>query len=258
MSWLGDFAGNLLGSVVGGAASGAVSNAYNMQAMDKQHEYNKDMYQHRYQWQVDDMRKAGLNPMLSALNQSAGSPTGTGILSANTGSSLSADVNSSRRISEIEKNQLANNTRQTDSTISLNRDLSLKYLKEGMYSSAAADKAQKEADYTTLLSAWYPKLMENNMSNATKVADAQASNYISQGAAAMQNAATNAAGMYNLSEHYGHQNKYYDSQTTNWDLRNKRETAKTSHYGLPGTDFSAWAGEVLRNLNPLSGMFGNK
>jgi len=30
------------------------------------HKYAKDMYKHRYQWAVKDMRKAGINPILAA------------------------------------------------------------------------------------------------------------------------------------------------------------------------------------------------
>jgi len=35
-------------------------------AARQQYKYQKKMYKHRYQWQVQDMKKAGINPMLSA------------------------------------------------------------------------------------------------------------------------------------------------------------------------------------------------
>ena len=38
----------------------------------------KEMYQHRYQWAVDDMRKAGLNPILAGTNGAAVSGSSIG------------------------------------------------------------------------------------------------------------------------------------------------------------------------------------
>lgn len=49
---------SLLGSAMGNnAASDRQADQFSM---------NKDMYKHRYQWMMDDMKKAGLNPILAA------------------------------------------------------------------------------------------------------------------------------------------------------------------------------------------------
>lgn len=75
-----------------GAASGAfgfglVSSAAN-KAMDyevarklqhDQQDFTKEQWLNKHQWEVSDLRKAGLNPILSA--KYGGSPTGTGIAS---------------------------------------------------------------------------------------------------------------------------------------------------------------------------------
>lgn len=69
-----------------GAAIGAVSSAFgassaNEEARNAQgtaFDQNKFMYQHRYQFQMDDMKKAGLNPILSYRQAPPGGPTMTG------------------------------------------------------------------------------------------------------------------------------------------------------------------------------------
>lgn len=73
-----------LGSALGSVASGifGMASAHQQQdaaaAMSKQqHEWNVEDYQHRYQWAVQDMRRAGLNPILAATNGISGSINGT-------------------------------------------------------------------------------------------------------------------------------------------------------------------------------------
>lgn len=60
--------GALIGGLVAGIASGAMS-AYSAR---QQQEATINAYKHRHQWQVADLRAAGLNPVLSA-TQGAGS-----------------------------------------------------------------------------------------------------------------------------------------------------------------------------------------
>lgn len=61
-------AGMALGGLLGGAAQGGISYA----SAQQQQEAQRDAYKHRYQWTVEDLRKAGLNPVLAA-QQGAGS-----------------------------------------------------------------------------------------------------------------------------------------------------------------------------------------
>lgn len=60
---------NIFGGWIGGKSSAKAARA--------QHKRNVDAYKHRFQWQVKDMRKAGLNPMLSALSGQAGNVAGS-------------------------------------------------------------------------------------------------------------------------------------------------------------------------------------
>lgn len=79
------FLGGVLGAIAGGFINSAFANdSANRQAdrnqalMEKQNEMNVENYKNRYQWQVEDMRKAGLNPILSS-NLGAGSVGSAGL-----------------------------------------------------------------------------------------------------------------------------------------------------------------------------------
>lgn len=70
MDWL-SIAGSVLGAV-GDMYATNQANASNAYALDKQMDFNREVMQNRHQWEVQDLRAAGLNPLLSTT-----SPTGT-------------------------------------------------------------------------------------------------------------------------------------------------------------------------------------
>lgn len=53
-------------NAVGGLIGGAMSNKANSAAAAQANAWNVENYQHRYQWTMDDLKKAGLNPILAA------------------------------------------------------------------------------------------------------------------------------------------------------------------------------------------------
>lgn len=78
MDWSG-IVGNIGGAVLGGLfgrSSAESQMAHQKELMALQHKYNVEDYQHRYQWASQDMRAAGLNPVLAATNGIAGSING--------------------------------------------------------------------------------------------------------------------------------------------------------------------------------------
>jgi hypothetical protein len=80
------FLGSALGAVTGGVSSiigGALSNSAARHAATVANQRNVYNYQHRYQWAMDDMQKAGLNPMLAATQGIGGSVNGASALSSN-------------------------------------------------------------------------------------------------------------------------------------------------------------------------------
>ena len=80
----------LFGSAAGGFAGGVssiigvvLSNSAARHAATVANQRNIFNYQHRYQWAMEDMQKAGLNPMLAATQGIGGSINGASALSAN-------------------------------------------------------------------------------------------------------------------------------------------------------------------------------
>lgn len=80
------FLGSAAGAFTGGIASiigGALSNSAARHAATVANQRNVYNYQHRYQWAMQDMQNAGLNPMLAATQGIGGSVNGASALSAN-------------------------------------------------------------------------------------------------------------------------------------------------------------------------------
>lgn len=91
------FLGSAAGAVAGGVSSiigGMLSNSAARHAATVANERNIYNYQHRYQWAMEDMQKAGLNPMLAATQGIGGSINGASALSAsyNVGEGVTAGM----------------------------------------------------------------------------------------------------------------------------------------------------------------------
>lgn len=71
MSFLGSAAGAIVGGI-GEYFGTSSANALQESMFNKQMAFNREVMQNRHQWEVEDLKKAGLNPLLSAT-----SPTGT-------------------------------------------------------------------------------------------------------------------------------------------------------------------------------------
>ena len=121
MSWL----SNTLGSVAGSVLGSAVQNHYNSANAAQANEWNVENYKHRYQWAVDDMRAAGLNPILAATNGIGGSISGASAASVGM-SDIGSTMNSARAASAAERqaknaehlaiSQIDKNVAEADST----------------------------------------------------------------------------------------------------------------------------------------------
>lgn len=121
MSWLSDTLGSVAGSVLGSA----VQNHYNSANAAQANAWNVENYKHRYQWAVDDMRSAGLNPILAATNGIGGSVSGASAASVGM-SDIGSTMNSARSASAAERqaknaehlsiSQIDKNVAEADST----------------------------------------------------------------------------------------------------------------------------------------------
>lgn len=98
MSWLSDVAGSIAGSLFGSS----VQDHYNSAAAEQQNEWNVENYKHRYQWAMEDMRNAGLNPILAATNGIGGSISGASAASIGM-PDIAGGINSARGVSAASK-----------------------------------------------------------------------------------------------------------------------------------------------------------
>lgn len=130
MSWLSDTLGSVAGSVLGSA----VQNHYNSANAAQANAWNVENYKHRYQWAVDDMRAAGLNPILAATNGIGGSISGASAASVGM-SDIGSTMNSARSASAAERqaknaehlagSQIDKNNAEADSTRQLTNGIVL-------------------------------------------------------------------------------------------------------------------------------------
>lgn len=122
------------GMLLGGAALGGLNSVLGIGASAAdaalQYHFAKKMYQHRYRWAMNDMKKAGLNPVLAA---NGGSVAGMGSApSTDFAGALQNGVNSglsaARQVSDMQAQQVTNAKTEAD-TKSVNQDVVTKTIK---------------------------------------------------------------------------------------------------------------------------------
>lgn len=151
-----------LGSLFGAAdkfVGGAIDYYYNKKNMDYQSKIQQMMYQHRYQWAVDDMKKAGLNPILAATSGIAGSIPGV-----SSAGSFGGDV--SNAAVGVSNSAAANKAAKTaegvgKSTIALNASSAAKY-------AADADAIRQGIEFNRVYFPYEQELKKQTVENAKK------------------------------------------------------------------------------------------
>lgn len=102
--------GALIGSVAGLAGS-LFQNSANKAAADKQMAFQKETLTHQYQYAMDDMKKAGLNPMLAYQQGGSGSAAGASYQAQNVGEAAvrgASEGTNSANASRLIKSQIEN------------------------------------------------------------------------------------------------------------------------------------------------------
>lgn len=134
----------ILGSVIGGPAGGAIGSAiggafatedaqdFATSSAAQANAFTKEQLQNRHQWEVADLRSAGLNPMLSGMK---GAPSIGGTAQAASSSNVAQD-SAALTNSASAQNQQKLNTQKLEAEIDLLR------------SNAQASKAQSVASQT--------------------------------------------------------------------------------------------------------------
>ena len=126
------------GAIAAGAASVASSglsfygqvlaNRSNERNVKKQLEFQEKMYRHRYRYQMQDMRKAGLNPILAYSQGPPGAPSGAAARVENVFGDVDLGEGVSSAISAYRNTQEAQ--RVQASTQNINEDTKLKAAQE--------------------------------------------------------------------------------------------------------------------------------
>lgn len=103
--------GVALGSMAASAYGASVQNKANKKEAQKQRDFQERMYGSRYQMQVKDLYKAGLNPILAATQGAPGGPSGAKAEMQNVGAAATEGTSkgvSSAIALKLAKAQLAN------------------------------------------------------------------------------------------------------------------------------------------------------
>ena len=260
---MGSFLGAALGPVAGGIASiigGALSNSADRHAATVANQRNIYNYQHRYQWAMDDMQKAGLNPILAATQGIGGSVNGASALASsyNLGEGVTAGMSAQAAGNSAKAAQHQANTaekvgegtvRELDSRANLNA-ASAANLQAETVGRNLANKLAKDS-YNTNLS-----LYKQNLLNAQKqglLIDEQTKNALYQrdvvmpAQAAMMTAQGNAA---NSSAAYNNQLSNVAAADYEYKLsRNKDyKNLGLSDDGLPWNTLGRSANRLFEGL----------
>ncbi len=155
--------GNLgLGSIFGAVdkfIGGGIDHYYNKKNMDYQAKIQEQQYRQRYQWSTEDMKKAGLNPIMAATSGIGGSVSGV-----SSAGSFGGDV--SNAAVGVSNSAAANKAAKTGeavgkSTIALNASSAAKY-------AADADAIRQGIEFNRVYFPYEQELKKQTVENAKK------------------------------------------------------------------------------------------
>jgi len=172
-SAIGNFLGNPVGQLVSSILPSTIGGFLGMKGQDSANEANKEMAQDNQAWQermsntahqrhVEDLKKAGLNPILSANTQGAGTPnpqlahfenSGSAFSSAfnNVGSAVSSAINARSTANKTKEEILTQKTIQTMNTaqaFNITQDSIRKSLENAYLDAKFANQIRKEKSRT--------------------------------------------------------------------------------------------------------------
>lgn len=178
--------GGLVGNVAGNLINSAISGHFARQNMEKQLNLQKELFEfensNKHQFEVADLRAAGLNPILSATNGNAVGVGGIGISNPIS----SENPYSSAKQFELAKGQLGIEKQNADTASFVGGSTVRKNNSDSLLAEANANTAIK---MLPLLE----RQKEGQISNEKLVADSEAARNYAVGSAAQVTASANAA-----------------------------------------------------------------
>lgn len=110
---------------IGNIIGGVISSAANLFSANSNRRFQERMSSTAHQREVEDLKKAGLNPILSAMGGSgASTPSGSAGMTTNPAATFSSDYVSGKRLNEVEKQQLELNKSSVAADIGLKQSQS--------------------------------------------------------------------------------------------------------------------------------------
>lgn len=141
--------GSFVNDVLGGTSAAERSQKYALQSMKEQNIYNKEAAQNAHQWEVADLEKAGLNPILSAGGGGASMAGGSAISGQEHPGNLDLLGSITSAYKSVKDGKLADEQGQTETTKRIlniaNSDLS-KEQKQLMIKQEALTEAQTQSE----------------------------------------------------------------------------------------------------------------
>lgn len=114
---IGGIFGGPAGAAIGSMGGSAIGGLFSGSEADAAQSYNKKMYQMRHQWEVQDLKKAGLNPMLSVMNNPQ-APSSNAMGSINVGNPTQAYLEAKQK--QEQNNLLSKQTKVAETEAEIN------------------------------------------------------------------------------------------------------------------------------------------